>query len=161
RSQNNDVKRISHTAVAQYMYSIDKLSAEDMVQRMHPNAKILGTSTVTRGGTSQIVVNYLLNGTRQTYTIASKSSMASAAKTELGTQTYEVLQDLFSSGSLNEFAAKYANRSLDDKIYAAAVLAQAAHAGYSTVLEFASPFSTLRQRLAQLDPDTEFAKLQR
>lgn len=159
KSQNYHVEKLHGDAVAQYMYGKSSLTAAELVQRLHPDAKILGTSTMMVAGTQQTVVNYMLNGTRQSYVAGPRASALTDAKTEMGQQAYEVLENLFSSGSLNEFAQRYANRSLDDKIYAAATLASVAHAGYDYVLESASPFSTTRQRLAKLDPDTEYSKL--
>ncbi len=161
KGETYDTKRLSSGAVAQYLYGTGSITASEMVHRLYPQAKIIGTSSVMVGGTPQLVVNYLLNGTRHTYAVGTREAMLADSSAELGPKAFGVLQDLMSSGSLDDFAKKYAERSIDDKIYAAATIAQAAHAGYDYVLEYASPFSTLRQRLAQLDPDTEFSRLQK
>ncbi len=158
-SQNYHIHSLNSGAVAQYLYGRGRLSPSELVQRLNPGARIIDTETVNVGGTPQVVVNYILNGARHSLTVATRESALTGARSELGEQAYGVLEDLFSSGSLEEFARRYANRSLDDKIYAAATIAQAAHAGYDTVLENASPFASAKQRLAALDPETEFNRL--
>ncbi len=156
-----DVHPVSSQAVAQYMYGQGRLSPTQLVQRQYPNATITGTSTAEIGGKQVLTVNYTINGVSHSVNVPSREAALQAARSELGQQTFDILEGILSSNSLQQFADRYAGRSIDDKVYAAATLALIARSGYNFVLENASPFASQKKNLALLDPETEFANLQR
>jgi hypothetical protein len=161
QSQNMTASGLNFQAVTCYLYGIGKISVTDMVQRLNPSFHVTGTETITVDGRPQLVVAYTQNGMAQTFTPSTKSAALEYARTSLSAPDYQFMENLMSSGSLENFAERYARTSTDEKVMIASRLALLANRGYNNVLENASPFSSDKKELAGLTPNVEFAALQR
>ena len=149
-----------------FLYGTGRIGLAEYVQRMNPTASVGDVETRTYGGRQFQVVNYWIHGVQYSFSggvdpEAVKSGMRNRARHALGDSAYNFLEALFSSSSLEQFAGRYAGSTTDQKIYAAARLAQLGHEGYDDHLLNVSFFSSEKKKLEALDPTKVFSNIRK
>ncbi len=161
--KESNVYDLSKGAVGEYLYSINRISAAQMIQMIHGNAVIESSNTAVVGGVPVTTVSYSVQGKSYTFTssLNSPNSLNQSARAALGETDYRFLQAMFSTTNLQDFSNNFVNSSTDEKVYIASKLARLAQEGYNTVLENMSPFSPGKSQMATIEPQNEFANIQK